>query len=225
MVKGEKSLSTGVAALFYLILFAGGIIFNQVSTSGASFPTPYNSVEKAQDYYMNYHSSIRIYSFFMFWSALPLAIFTAFYTSQLQNSGRHHGGLSIAIFGGYAAAIFIAFSGLCTWVLSQPCIATEASAVRVLQLLAFATGGTGNVVMTGLLIGGLSITAGVGKLLPAWVIWSGVVLAIISLSAMLNMIFPGVSILLAIGRFLGMVWMIFAGFKLKKANNSSGNDS
>jgi hypothetical protein len=46
--------------------------------------------------------------------------------------------------------------------------------------------------------------------------WSGLILAAISLLSMFNMIFEGVSILLPIGRFLGIIWMIIAGFTLKK---------
>ncbi len=212
----ERSPSPGVLAVIYFILFAGGLVFNLVNTSGTSFPTPYDPVQKAQEYYQNFQSTIRIYSLFIFWSALPLGIFTAFITSRLSNMGIHRGGLNIATFGGYAAAVFIAISGLCTWILSQPYIATEPGITRGIQLLGFATGGTGNVVMAGLLIAGISVTAGLAKLIPKWIMWSGLVLAGISLLSMFNMIFEGVSILLPIGRFLGIIWMIVAGFSLKK---------
>jgi hypothetical protein len=215
-VNRERSPSPGVPALVYFILFVGGFVFNQISTSGASFPTPYDPVQKAQEYYQHFQSTTRIYSFFIFWSALPLGIFTAFFTSRLFNLGIHRGGLNIAAFGGYAAAVFIALSGLCTWILSQPNIATEPGITRGIQLLGFASGGTGNVVFAGLLIAGISVTAGLALLIPKWIMWSGLILAAISLLSMFNMIFEGVSILLPIGRFLGIIWMIIAGFKLKK---------
>lgn len=133
----ERSPSPGILALVYFVLFTGGLIFNLISTSGASFPTPYDPVQKAQTYYQNYQNTIRFYSFLMFWSALPLGIYTAFFTSRLYNLGIHRGGLNIATFGGYAAAIFIALSGLCTWILSQPFITTDAGTTRSIQLLAF----------------------------------------------------------------------------------------
>ncbi len=212
----DRSPSPGIPALVYFILFVGGLVFNIISTSAASFPTPYDPVQKAQDYYQTFQSTTRIYSLFVFWSALPLGIFTAFFTSRLRNLGIHRGGLNIATFGGFAAAIFIAISGLCAWILSQPFIASEPGITRGIQLLGFASGGTGNVVMSGLLIAGLSVTAGLAKLLPKWVMWSGLILAAISVLSMLNMIFEPASILLPIGRFLGIIWMIIAGFKLKK---------
>jgi hypothetical protein len=216
-IKGtERSPSPGILATIYFALFAAGLIYNLVNTSGASYPTPYDPVQKAQDYYQLYHSSIRIQSFLLFWSSLPLGIYTAFISSRLWNLGIHRGGLNIAVFGGYAAAVLLALSGISTWILSQPFIATEPGITRGIQLLAFMTGGTGNVVLSGLLIAGISVTAGLAKLLPKWVMWSGLTLAAISVLSMLNMVVEQLSIMLPIGRFLGMIWMIIAGFKLKK---------
>ena len=212
----DRSPSPGILALLYFVLFAGGMIFNLVGTSGASFPTPYDPVQKAQVYYQQYHAIIQVHSFFIFWSSLPLGIYTAFFTSRLSNMGVHRGGLNIAVFGGFGASIFIALSGLCTWILSQPFITDEPGTTRAIQLLGFTTGGTGNVVLSGLLIAGISVTAGLARLLPKWLMWSGLILAAISVLSMLNMVFPRLSILLPIGRFIGIIWMIFAGFKLKK---------
>jgi hypothetical protein len=214
----KRGLSPGVPALIYFLLFAGGITFNMISTSGASFPTPYETVEKAQRYYGTYSSTIRTYSLFMFWSALPLGIYTALITTRLRTFNVHRGGTPIALFGGIAASVFIALSALCTWVLSQPGIATGADAMRVVQLLGFAAGGTGNVVMAGLLVAGISIESGIGRLIPKYVMISGIFIAAVSVLSMLSMVFPALAIMLPIGRFLGMLWMIIAGFSIKKPN-------
>lgn len=205
-----------VPALAYFLLFAIGMVFNQIGTFGASFPTPYDPVEKAQEYYGNFQVVIQTYAFFIFWSALPLGIFTAFVTNRLKLFCNNHRGIGIATFGGYAAAIFIAFSWLCTWVLPQPGIASEPGITRGIQLLGFQAGGTGNVVMSGLLILGISVTAGLAKAIPKWVKWFGIVLAVISLVSMLNMVFPQASILLPLGRFLGMIWLVIAGFSISR---------
>lgn len=146
----ERSPSPGILVLIYFILFAAGIIYTMVTTSGASYPQPYQPVEKAQEYYSSYAGIIRVNSLLLFWAALPLGIYTAIITSRLKLMGIHRSGLSIATFGGFGAAFFLAFSGICTWVLSQPFIATEPGITRGIQLLIFATGGTGNVVMSGL---------------------------------------------------------------------------
>ncbi|WP_084490130.1 hypothetical protein [Niabella ginsenosidivorans] len=212
----ERSPSPGILATVYFILFAVGMIYTISGTAGASYPTPYDPVQKAQAYYQQYHSIIQVHALFLFWSALPLGIFTAFFTNRLSNRGIHRGGLNIATFGGYGAAILLALSGLCSWILSQPVITDAPGTTRALQLLAFVTGGTGYVALSGLLLSGLSVTAGLARLLPRWLMWSGLVIAAISVLSMLNIVFPGTSILLPIGRFLGMIWMIIAGFKLKR---------
>ncbi len=214
----ERGPSPGILALLYFLLFVGGFAYNMASIGGpAAFPTPYQPVEKAMGYYVHFAGTTRAYSFFIFWSALPLGIFTATVAAWLRALNIHRGGTNIVLFGGYGAALFIALSGLCTWVLSQPGIAENAGATRAIQLLSFAAGGTGNVVLSGLLIAGISVAAGLDGLIPKWVMVTGLILAAISVLSMLNMVFPALSLMLPAGRFLGMIWMIIAGFTLKKS--------
>jgi hypothetical protein len=213
----ERGPSPGIPASLYFLLFAAGVVCNLMGTSGGTYPTPYDPIEKAQDYYNNHADIVRIASFFLFWSALPLGIFTAFMTSRLRALDLHSGGVLIARFGGFASALFLAFSGLFSWVLSQPSIASDATTTRSIQLMAFATGGTGYVVFSALLISGISVTAGLGKVIPKWQMWLGLGIAVVSVFSMLNMIFPQVSLLLPLGRFTGIIWMIIAGFSLRRS--------
>jgi hypothetical protein len=212
----ERMPSPGILALVYFLVFAAGMTFLLISSSGASYPTPYDPVEKAQHFYSDFASGLRAQSFFLFWSALPLGIYTAFMTARLRGLNLHRGGVNIAQFGGFGAAIFIGLSGLVTWVLSQPGITNDPGTTRIMQLLAFATGGTGAVVLSGLLIAGICVTAGIDRIIPRWVMWLGLVIALISVLSMINLVAPDVSILLPIGRFLGIIWMIIAGFTVKR---------
>jgi len=212
----ERMPSPGVLALIYFLVFAAGMAFLLISSSGASYPTPYDPVEKAQHFYSAFSRGIRAQSFFIFWSALPLGIYTAFMTARLRGLNLHRGGVNIAQFGGFGAAFFIAMSGLATWVLSQPGITSDPGTTRMIQLLAFGTGGTGAVVLSGLLIAGICVTAGIDKIIPRWVMWSGLVIALISILSMVNLVAPDASILLPIGRFTGIIWMIITGFTVKR---------
>lgn len=212
----ERGPAPGILALIYFLLFAGGIAYLLISASGASYPTPYDPVEKAQHFYGENANALRTQSFFIFWSALPLGIYTAFMTARLRGLNVHRGGINIAQFGGFSAAVFTGLSGLCTWILSQPGIVNDASTTRIMQLLAFGTGGTGTVVLSGLLIAGLSVTAGIDRIIPRWVMWFGLIIGVVSLLSMFNLIAPDVSILLPIGRFIGIIWMIIAGFTIKR---------
>ena len=212
----ERMPSPGILALIYFLVFAAGMAFLLISSSGASYPTPFDPVEKAQHFYSAFSNGLRAQSFFLFWSALPLGIYTAFMTARLRGLNLHRGGVNIAQFGGFGAAFFIGMSGLITWVLSQPGITNDPATTRIMQLLAFATGGTGAVVLSGLLIAGICVTAGIDRIIPRWVMWFGLVIAIISVLSMINLVIPGASILLPIGRFPGIIWMIIAGFTIKR---------
>jgi hypothetical protein len=212
----ERMPSPGVLALIYFLVFAAGMAFLLIGSSGASYPTPYDPVEKARHFYTEFAVSLHAQSFFLFWSSLPLGIYTAFMTARLRGLNLHRGGVNIAQFGGFGAAFFLGMSGLITWILSQPGITSDPQATRIMQLLAFATGGTGAVVLSGLLIAGICVTAGIDRIIPRWVMWFGLAIAVISILSMFNLIVPGVSILLPIGRFLGIIWMIIAGFTVKR---------
>ena len=66
----ERMPSPGVLALIYFLVFAAGMAFLLISSSGASYPTPYDPVEKAQHFYAAFSWGIRAQSFFIFWSAV-----------------------------------------------------------------------------------------------------------------------------------------------------------
>jgi hypothetical protein len=212
----ERMPSPGVLALIYFLVFVAGMAFLLIASAGASYPTPYDPVEKAQHFYTEFAVSVRTQSFFLFWSALPLGIYTAFMTARLRGLNLHRGGVNIAQFGGFGAAFFLGISGLITWIISQPGITSDPEAMRTMQLLAFATGGTGAVVLSGLLIAGICVTAGIDRIIPRWVMWFGLVIAVVSILSMINLVAPDVSILLPIARFLGIIWMIIAGFTVKR---------
>jgi hypothetical protein len=65
---------------------------------------------------------------------------------------------------------------LIQWVLASPGVADVSTNTRLLQLLAFATGGPGHVVPLGLLLAGASLSGGLTRMLPRWVMWFGLVL-------------------------------------------------
>jgi hypothetical protein len=157
---------------------------------------------------------VRIAAFLQFGSAIPLGIFTATVVSRFQFLGVNVAGITIALFGGLAASFFLASSGLTLWVLSSPGVAELASNARVLQLLAFATGGPGHVVTLGLLLAGISLAGGVTRKLPRWVMWFGVGVATIAELSTLTLISNGAAVLLPLARFPAFVWMICVAFTL-----------
>jgi hypothetical protein len=194
-------------------------------TQGAHFPRPDDPVNIAQALYLKYAGAIRISSFLLFGASIPLGLFTATVTSRLRFLGITAAGVSIALFGGIAASIFLAISGLAGWILSQPDVASSADTTRIMELFAFATGGPGFVVPLGLLLAGVSVPGLILRLLPRWLAWFGLILALIAELTSLSLILPALDALLPIGRFVTLIWLIGAGFALPKTAAQAANET
>jgi hypothetical protein len=98
---------------------------------------------------------VREFHTHLFGASIPLGVFSAVIVSRLLFHQVRVTGVYIALFGGVASAIFLGVSGLATWTLSQPGVASDVGAMRMSQLLAFATGAFGNVTTLGLLLAGV----------------------------------------------------------------------
>ena len=72
-------------------------------------------------------------------------------------------------------------------------------------------GGPGAVVPFGLLLAGVAVSAGLSRLLPRWMMWSGLVPAAAAELSTLALVWPAAALLLPCARFLGMAWLIAAG--------------
>jgi hypothetical protein len=206
----------GIVAIVFAALFTASIIAGFIFTGNTPFPTPYTNVATIQYYFLTYGWLVKITAMLQFGAAVPLGIFTAAVTSRLKFLGVTASGVSIALFGGIASSIFLALSGLCSWVLAQPGIADDAAAMHAIQLLAFATGGVGHVAMLGLLIAGICIPSLFGRFLPRGLIIMGLILAVLAELSTLSMVLPAAFFLLPLACFPAFMWMIAAGFTLQK---------
>lgn len=204
----------GVLAIVYTILFAAGLISFGILSHGAEFPRPFGS-SAAQDTFLKFPEAIRINAFFQFACAIPLGLFTAACTSKLSFLGVKATGVSIALFGGMAAALFFMLSGLCGWVLSQPGIAGDLSVMRAIQLLGFGSGGIAFTAALGLFMAGISVPCLFGGYAPKWVAWLGLILAGIAELSTLSLVIPQAVLLLPVVRFPSMIWMLAMGFSLQ----------
>jgi hypothetical protein len=184
-------------------------------TKGAPYPIPYHPIDEIQAYCVRFTEVMRIASFLQFGASI-LGLFAATVVSRLQFHRVTVAGVQIALFGGLSASLFLAVSSLGTWVLSQSGIAIEAGAMRTVELLAFATGGFGNVAATGLLLAEVSVPALFWKLMPSWACWFVLVVAGIAEVSTISIVFPSLSVLLAVARFASLIWVLTAGFTMPK---------
>ena len=224
-VSFHRGPSLGALGVVFVSLFALSLAVTMAMTGGARFPTPYEPVALAQDYFSRYANAIRIAAFLQFGAAIPLGIYTATVTSRLKFLGMRAAGTDIALFGGFAASIFLALSAGAGWALTQPGMAAEAGALRALQLLGFATGGPGHVVTLGLLLAGVSVPSAFAKLIPPWIVWLGLIVATICELSALSLVFPMAGILLPLGRFPSFIWLIGAGFTMPKSRGRRETDA
>jgi hypothetical protein len=212
-----------VPASVFTGLFVGSLVVGALLTGGTPPPIPFEPTDMSLRYFVDHATAVRIAAFLQFGAAIPLGLFTATVVSRFQFLGVNVAGVTIALFGGLAASFFLAASALMLWVLGSPGVAELASNARVLQLLTFALGGPGHVVPLGLLLAGISIAGGVTRKLPRWVMWFGVVLAVLAELSTLTLIIDSAAVLLPLARFPAFIWMLCVAFTLPSRRHSRVN--
>ena len=207
----------GLVATIFVLLFNAGLY--PVTAFGGSpvFPGPGESLGTISAFFRARPSAVLLCAALQFGAAIPLGIFTATVVSRLRFLGVRAAGTDIALFGGFATAINMMAASSVLWTMSYPGIAQESALLQALYRLQFALGGPGFSVPLGLLLAGVSVTAGFAKLLPKWIVILGLVLAVIGELSWLDILFPKALALIPLTRFPGFVWMIATGFALPKS--------
>lgn len=224
---GHRGPNPGILAIVYALLFNTGLWFvvsfrgpehaaASVTAVRPYFPGPWESAQTIVTYFQTHPHAILMCAFFQFGAAIPLGIFTATMVSRLRYLGVRAAGAQIAFVGGLMATFNIAIAALVLWVMAYPGIADEAGVARAFYYMVFAIGGVGFSVPMGLLIAGLTIPAMMMKLLPKWLVISGLILGVIGELSFFNLIIPGAIFLIPLTRFPSFVWLIAAGFMLPK---------
>ena len=196
------------AAVYSILVIAGA------ATLGSTMATPHDASHQAAAYVDAIARSLRWGSFFEFCSSIPLLVFVATVVSRLRFLRVRAAGEVIALSGGLAAAAMLMLSSLSIWSLTRPGVSDTDSTVRALQALAFAGGGPGFVVPFGLFIAGVSVTAGLYRLIPRWLMILGIIVAGACELASLTLIVWNAAYFIPAGRFLGIVWMIAVAITL-----------
>ncbi|HEX4587715.1 MAG TPA: hypothetical protein VH185_07085 [Mycobacterium sp.] len=207
-----------LSAISLALLLAGLVV--GVALAGGVMPLPFGSATEIQDYVAGHHAAAVAIAVGTFGSSIPLAIYAATASARLRQLGITAPGATIALAGGLLASAALALSSLTAWTLSRPEITSDAALVRALYYLTYLTGGPWHVVTLGLLIAGIAVPGLIIGLLPRSVAWTGLVIAGLAELTTLVLIWPGLSALLPVGRFTGLVWLIVAGalLPLRRSN-------
>lgn len=206
----------GIVAIVFTVLFLASLVPVTLIMDDTHFPAPSQPAEEIVAYFRQHSARVAVCAFFQFAAAIPLGIYVATMTSRMRFFGVRAAGVDIALFGGFAAAFLTLVSAIAQWVLARPGIAGDSALTQALYFFMFAAGGPGYSVPLGLLLAGISIPALVFRLLPRWVLVLGLVLAVIGELSTLSLLVPGALFLIPLTRFPGFIWLIAAGFTLRK---------
>jgi hypothetical protein len=217
----HRGPNLGILAIVFTVLFNAGLYFViSFSPNVPRFPGPWEAAEIITTYFQGHPHAVLMCAFLQFGSAIPLGLYTATIVSRLQFLSAKVAGVHIALFGGLMTAFNLALSALVLWVMAYPGIANDASVIRALYYIVFDVGGVGYSVPLGLLIAGVSVPAGFMKLLPKWLVVSGLLLGVFGELSWFSLVFPKLIFLIPLTRFPGFLWLIAAGFILPKSRHA-----
>lgn len=188
-------------AIVYTCLMLAGVRL------GGMFKIPSDSPANAVAYIAAHGASMRWGSFFELGSAIPLGIFIATVVSRLRFFGVSVAGESIAFLGGTCATLMLMLSALSGWSTTRPGIAEAPGAVRTLEAVSFLGGGPGFAVALGLFLAGVSIPAGLYKMIPRWLMVLGLVIAVACELASFSVVNFNFVFGIPVGRFFSVIWM------------------
>ena len=203
-------------ALVYTALFAAAFASGALLRHGTAFVNPYGPAEAVRQFFASNGEAVRVSAFFFFASFVPLGIFAATIVNRLHFLGVRAAGSYITLFGGFAAAGMIALSGICSWVLSVAEVSTSAALTKALYFLSFLFGGIGFAACFGLLAAGVSVTSYFYRLVPRWLVWFGLLVALAGELSTLGLITYPATFAIPITRFGGLIWLIAVAVTLPK---------
>jgi hypothetical protein len=193
-------------------LLVGSLLALAALSGGGGIRSPLGDTEDVTAVFAEHGLAVRVAAMLQLGSAIPLGIHAATMYARQQRLGIRVPGPTIALFGGTAAAILLAVSAAITWTQAQPAVSAEPELTHALAYLAFAVGGFAHVLGLGLLVAGIAVPALILRLIPAPLAWIGLVIAVAAELSFLGMVIEPLQVLIPIGRFGSLLWLVVAGF-------------
>jgi hypothetical protein len=213
----HPSPNLGILALIFAALKLASIGVVSIVTGNPAFPSPQQPPTEIVSYFQTYGAWVLWCAFLQFGAAIPLGSFAVCTVSRLRVPGIREAGAEIALYGGLMVAMDSAASGFVLWTLAQLGIASEAVLAQGLNFLQFGFGGPGFAAPMGIFLAGVSVSAGLRRLIPRWLMWFGLGLAVIVELSWFSMVIPAALSLIPLTRFPAFVWLVAAGFLLPKS--------
>jgi hypothetical protein len=181
-----------------------------------STPHPDASGLAVLHYARSHGTAIKLGSFLLLASAVPLALCAAVLYRRLRALGITAPGSAITLVGGVLASCALTASAMFAWSGGRLPVDTPAPLARALADLSFLSGGPAYAVMYALFTAGVSVTGLLAGLLPRAVTWTGLLLAAAGMLSTLTLLASGFAYLLPVVRFGGTVWLVFVAVLLPR---------
>lgn len=204
-------------ALLYTVLFNAGLFPVTMFGGQPYWPGPWQPPADIIYFFQTQSTRALACIFLQTGANVCLGLFTAVAVSRLQFLGIRAAGVYIALFGGFLTVFDSIGAAMASWTLIRPAIAQTPSSILALNYFSYALGGPGFAIPMGLLMAGISVSAGLTKLIPRWVMILGLFLAACGELSVFHLIFPQLLFLIPLVRFPGFIWILAVGFTLPKS--------
>ncbi|HEY2472659.1 MAG TPA: hypothetical protein VGI45_33040 [Terracidiphilus sp.] len=201
-------------ALLYTVLFLAGLFPVTMYGGLPYWPGPWQPPADIIYFFQTQTTRVLVCVLLQTGAVICLGLFTAVVVSRLQFLGVRAAGVYIALLGGFLTVFDSLGAGMATWTLVRPVIAQTPSSILALNYFSYALGGPGFSIPMGLLMAGVSVSAGLNKLIPKWVMILGLFLAACGELSVFHLVFPQLLFLIPLTRFPGFIWIVAVGFTL-----------
>lgn len=197
-------------------LAAGSLVLLLVGVAvgaalGGVFPSPFGDAPQIQAFFVDHPASVHATAGFGIASALPLLAYAAVATAHLGQDARVGSAPALALGAATICATMMVTSALLQWVLTRDAVLADPALVRGVHDLSFLTGGVGAVVFLGVLVAAVAVAATRAGVLPRPLAVAGTCLGAVGMASVASLLWPDAAILLPVGRFTALIWMIVAG--------------
>jgi hypothetical protein len=206
--------SLALVSCMSLGFLIGGLVVS--AALGGVVPSPFKSAVEVQAYFRDHPAAVQAGAIAQFASAVPLLIYASTASARLRQLGVTAPGATIALAGGTVASAALSLSGLLQWTLSRPEVSADMAVVRATSTLVFLVGGPWHVMALGLLIAGIAVPSLIIRLLPRPLAWTGLAIVVVAELSTLSLVTPNLAILLPVGRFPALIWLVVAGALLPR---------
>jgi len=204
-------------AILYTVLFIAGLFPVTMYGGMPYWPSPWETPAVIAAFFQTQTTRVLACIFLQTGATVCLGLFTAVIVSRLHFLGVRAAGVTIALFGGFLCVFDAMAASFTTWTLIRPAVSANPQILVALDYLAYAFGGPGFSIPMGLLMAGVSISAGLSKLIPRWIMILGLFLAACGELSVFHLISPQLLFLIPLTRFPGFIWIIAVAFALPSA--------